>query len=381
MLEHDLDTKFIMSFSVSRKNSLYVECDQHDAPRTLAIRDRPWKPWLSVPPLSHTHSGFDCDLFALLRCFLDTGRLSVSRLEERESKPSNRTKMISQAFRMYICAVVNGLNTGIPGLSTFATTTLVVAREEGALARRFFGILLPVLLSSDLTASYQYRKTARWDIVRDVTLPIAVGMFTGFLVLGKVDSGGMRRVIGAIVIIMSLVFYGTSLIDGQAGASKVTEDDLPTKAVSTTPGAAQMLDSKNASKARSLLSCLKSITSTGVFRAVLAFVTGTLAVISNGASLIMIVYLLSLNLPPRTLNGTRANIFLVINCSKIPGSILLGTLHLSIYDAYIIIPLCIAAMLSAYTVERYVVPGLNQANYERFTWVVILCTSIAMLFL
>lgn len=282
---------------------------------------------------------------------------------------------------MYVCAVANGLNTGIPSLSTFATTTLVAAREEGALARRFFGILVPVLLSADLTASYQYRKTARWDIVRDVILPIAVGMFTGFLVLGKVDSTGMRRVIGAVVILMSLIFYGTSLIDGQAGTSKVNEDGLPTKTVSTTPGAALMLDSEGASKARSFLSCLKSVTSTGLFRAILAFVTGTLSVISNGASLLMIVYLLSLNLPPRTLNGTRANIFLVINFSKIPGSILLGTLHLSIYDAYIILPLCFAAMLSAHAVERYVIPGLNQANYERFTWVVVLCTSVAMLLL
>lgn len=285
--------------------------------------------------------------------------------------------MISQAFRIYICAVANGLNTGIPGLSTFATTTLVASREEGALARRFFGILVPVLLSADSTSAYLYRKTARWDVVRDVVLPIAVGMFTGFLVLGKIDSTWMRRLIGAAVVVMCIVFYGISLIDGLAGANKA-EDDLPMK-VSNTP--AQILESKNGTGARSILSCLKTITSTGLFRALLAFVTGTLAVISNGASLIMIVYLLSLNLPPRTLNGTRANIFLVINFSKVPGSILLGNLHLSIYDAYIIIPLCFAAVLSAYAIEHYVVPSLSQATYEKVTWIVVISTAFTMLFL
>ena len=76
-----------MSFSVSRKNSLYVEPDQYDAPRTLAIRDRPWKTVDECPTLiSHTFR-VDCDLFVLLRCFLDTGRLSVSRLEESDLKP------------------------------------------------------------------------------------------------------------------------------------------------------------------------------------------------------------------------------------------------------------------------------------------------------
>jgi uncharacterized membrane protein YfcA len=185
---------------------------------------------------------------------------------------------------MYMCALANGLNVGIPGISTFATTTLVASREEGALARRFFGLLVPVLLAADGTASYLYRGTSRWDIVRDVVLPIAVGMFAGFLILGKVDSTGVRRGIGMVVIMMCCAFYAMARENDSAGIAK-TEDDLPTK----TPTNA-MIGSKNSQ--RSWMACLKAATGTGLFRAVLAFICGTLSVLSNGSSLIMIVYVL-----------------------------------------------------------------------------------------
>ena len=121
------------------------------------------------------------------------------------------------------------------------------------------------------------------------------------------------------------------------------------------------------------------MTSTSLFRAVLAYVCGLLSVITQGSALILVLYLLSLNLAPRALNGTRANIFLIINLSKIPGQILLGNLHLSFDDAYVVVPLCLAATMSAYAMEALVLPCLSQASYERISWITIFSASVAMI--
>ena len=106
--------------------------------------------------------------------------------------------MFSQAFIMYICSIGTGVNVGFPGVSTLANSTLVSL--EGAQARRFFGLLMPVLLAADGYAVYAYRKTVRWDIVRDMVLPIAVGMFAGFLLLGRFNSKWMRKLLGVGVL-------------------------------------------------------------------------------------------------------------------------------------------------------------------------------------
>ena len=57
---------------------------------------------------------------------------------------------------MYICSIGTGVNVGFPGASTLANSTLVSL--EGAQARRFFGLLMPVLLAADGYAVYAYPK-------------------------------------------------------------------------------------------------------------------------------------------------------------------------------------------------------------------------------
>jgi len=267
---------------------------------------------------------------------------------------------------MYLCSIGTGVNVGFPGASTLANSTLVSL--EGAQARRFFGLLMPVLLAADGYAVYAYRKTVRWDVVRDMVLPIAVGMFAGFLLLGRFNAKWMRKLLGVGVFVMGAMFHAIVRKNGSSGSKSESREDtpLPTKFGGETEGGG-------------VVHVLKSITSTGVFRALLAFSCGLLSVITQGSALILVLYFLSLNLSPRALNGTRANIFLIINLSKIPGQILLGNLHLSFDDAYIVAPLCLAAIMSAYIVESVLLSCLSQRAFERFSWFAIFASSAAMI--
>ena len=281
---------------------------------------------------------------------------------------------LSQAFIMYLCSICTGINTGFPGASTLANSTLVSL--VGAQARRFSGLLLPVLLAADGYAVYAYRRTVRWDVVRDMILPIAVGMFSGFLLLGRFDVHWVRKLVGMTVLVMGSISFAIHVRDDMAGR-KVDDDSdaqLPTK---VTPLKADM-GVGAAGGNRSILQVIKSFTSTGLFRAILAYTCGFLSIIANGSALILILYLLNLNLAPRALNGTRANIFLIINLSKIPGQILLGNLHLSFDDAYIVIPLCMAAIISAYAAESLVLPCISQSRFDRLSWLLVFMGAMAM---
>ena len=271
---------------------------------------------------------------------------------------------------MYICSIATGLNIGFPGASTLANSILVSL--EGAQARRFFGLLVPVLLAADGYAVYAYRKSARWDVVRDMVLPIAVGMFTGFLLLGRFDAMWMRKLLGVGVFVMGVIFYAVVRQGGSPSGKSGEEEDtpLPTKARGGGGGGGG---------GGGVLHVLKSVTSKSLFRALLAYVCGLLSIITQGSALILVLYLLSLNLAPRALNGTRANIFLIINLSKIPGQILLGNLHLSFDDAYIVVPLCLAATMSAYAMESVILPCLSQSGFERLSWFIIFAASSAMI--
>jgi hypothetical protein len=90
--------------------------------------------------------------------------------------------MLSHAFLLYLSAIFTGIERGgIPGLAPVAVTTLLATSGSAGLGRRLLGVMIPAYFCSDLTACYLYRESIRWDILRELVLPIAVGMFFSFL--------------------------------------------------------------------------------------------------------------------------------------------------------------------------------------------------------
>ena len=304
----------------------------------------------------------------------------------------------SHAQLLYFASVCIGLDKGgLPGLGTIAVTSLLASANSPELSRRFLGLLLPVLAGADLySCLYAYKDAARLDVVRDLVLPLAVGMFFGFLVLGTIDAVVIRFTVGIVVALTAAMYIlwtrNQKCILPRNGGNKDDELDLLPQKVS---------QSENNSNSPSRLGTIKEdnnmmgsddmfvvkmmeniryIASTSIFRALVGFISGFLTVNASASALFMATYLLTLKLPMRAFNGTRAGIFLVSNLCKIPGQMLLGNLILSYDDALIIIPLVLASVIAAHIAAEYIMPRYQQEKFESLSWVLILIASIKSLF-
>jgi len=261
------------------------------------------------------------------------------------------------ALLLYVSSILIGIDKGgIPGLGALGIST-VLAQSGGLLARRSLGIFVPVLTSADLFALYVYGDSIRWDIVRDLILPLSVGMFAGFCLLGRLPDDEIRICVGWALLFVNLWSYAAPYVKNFF-AKKMDANDA-----SNSKGGGQQLPVT--------VNCLSPPPSSHfrqhLFRAAIGFIAGFLTVIANVAGPIIAVYLMSLSLPQRHFTGTRACIFVVTNCCKIPGQILLGNLRV-LEDLSTVVPLCIAAVLSTYTTELFLIPRIDQPLFEKLSW-------------
>ena len=181
-----------------------------------------------------------------------------------------------------VAAFVVGLSkTGLPGGALIATPLLATVFEGRLIA----GGMLPILLVADLFAVAWYRRHARWDVLRPLAVWIAVGYAIGatfFVAVGSA-SGTIEVTIGAIVLgIVLLQFFRMWRGGPRTGAS-------PTLAA--THG------------------------TTGGFTTFVA----------NAAGPVINTYLIRLGLPKHELVGTSAWLYFIINLSKVPLYVALGS--------------------------------------------------------
>jgi uncharacterized membrane protein YfcA len=274
------------------------------------------------------------------------------------------------ALLLYLSSILIGLDKGgVPGLGALGLTTVLSLAGPGHLARRTIGIFVPTLAVADVSAIYVYRDAVRWDIIRGMVLPMAIGMWFGFLCLGRLPDEDVRLFVGWALLVVSIAacYNSVYLVFSSASARSALYKSLSSGNVV----ALSLHDDKNyelptRSVASSCNPQRSSVFSPHVIRAFVGCIAGLLTVIANVAGPIVAVYLVSLQLPKRQINGTRAWLFLISNACKIPGQILLGNLRLS--DAGTVLPLCIAAALSTYATELYIFPRIEQRLFERLSW-------------
>jgi uncharacterized membrane protein YfcA len=175
----------------------------------------------------------------------------------------------------------------------------------------------------------------------------------GFYCLGHLSDSSVKSVVGACLLLLVILHFSTKLIV----ASSPVKDILPTavnvdKSVDTTRNSYFILF-------------------------IFGLLTGTLTVVANVAGPILTVYLLSIELPKRELNGTRAWLFLLANLLKLPAQILMGNMALS--DFSLVSALVLIAVLFTLLAERYIVPIINQTLFELISWVLVAIGAIKLL--
>ena len=179
------------------------------------------------------------------------------------------------------CGLLVGVSkTGVPGIGTLAIPLFAMVLPP----RASTGALLPLLIVGDLFAVAWYRRHAVWSHLLRL-LPIAgAGVVLGFLAMGRIGDRELKYVLGALV----LALQGVSLWRSWRHRGE--------------PPALQGW----------------------WFAAVMGILAGVTTMMANAAGPIMLIYLLTMQLPKNEFLGTSAWFFLCINVFKVPFSAGLG---------------------------------------------------------
>jgi hypothetical protein len=179
--------------------------------------------------------------------------------------------------------------TGIAGLGIVAVAFFAVALP----AKMSVGVVLPVLITGDICAVALYRRKAVWSHLVYLFPWAIVGVVAGYFALGHIDDSQVGRLIGAILIALTIVQLA------RRRAQSAPDSDADTSGV----------------------------VQSHVTMALMGVLAGFTTMVANAAGPIMVLYLLSTRLPKVEFIGTGAWFFFLLNLFKVPFSANLGLIN------------------------------------------------------
>lgn len=244
---------------------------------------------------------------------------------------------------------------GLPGIAALGMALALSSpiTDLTITTGKVLAIFVPVLSIADLGAVYKYSKTIQWNVLRQLSLPILIGLGIGFYWMGVLKDDLIRLFAGYALLILSILHFILPYFSS-----------LP---LSLLPQYSS--DSKTFMKSKQWISFLKVW--------IFGLSIGSFTIISNIAGPIAVTYLIQLGLQKNELNGTRSCLFLLINCIKIPCQIYLGNLVLD--DFLIIQLLCFVALLVTFLTATYLMPSIRQANFETITWILVIASALKLI--
>ena len=257
-------------------------------------------------------------------------------------------------FILFIGSLIMGMSKGgLPGAGnlTVAIYALVLEDALGPLGVPLsVGLLLPVLISADLTATLVYRKHTDWKFVIRLLPCFLIGTILGWLVFDYFQEGServrqLKYVIGGILLTMTALHF---FVKAKKGIQK------------------DQVESSSDSPSRSII--------LGYF---FGLVGGVATMLANAAGPIAQLYFLVMRLPKYVFIGTSAWLFLIVNIFKLPFMVDLGIINIeSIFVSWwMFIPAVLGAVIAPFIVKY-----INQKLFESLVWIFIVIAGVRMLF-
>ena len=183
---------------------------------------------------------------------------------------------------------------GLPGAGnlTVAIYALVLEDALGPIGVPLsVGLLLPVLISADLTATLVYRKHTDWKFIVRLLPCFIVGTILGWWVFDYFQGGDdrvrqLKYVIGGILLSMTALHFLVKIRKGMKRANLKEEREIPKGSI--------------------------------VLGLIFGLLGGVATMLANAAGPIAQLYLLAMALPKYAFIGTSAWLFLIVNVIKIP---------------------------------------------------------------
>ena len=241
---------------------------------------------------------------------------------------------------------------GLPGAGnlTVAIFALVLEDALGPIGVPLsVGLLLPVLISADLTATLVYRKHTDWKFIARLLPCFIIGTVLGWWVFDYFQGGDdrvrqLKYVIGGILLSMTALHFFVKFRKQNKLEIENAVNEMPKGSI--------------------------------VLGLVFGLLGGVATMLANAAGPIAQLYLLAMALPKYAFIGTSAWLFLIVNVIKIPFMIDLEiiTLDSMSVSGWMFIP----AMIGAATAPM-IVKYINQTLFERMVWFFIVLAGIRMI--
>ncbi|MCC6414498.1 MAG: sulfite exporter TauE/SafE family protein [Opitutaceae bacterium] len=206
--------------------------------------------------------------------------------------------------------------TGIGGLGMLA----VVIFANLMPAKASSGFVLPMLVMADVVAVASYRRHAHWSLLWKLFPWTALGVFLGFLAMGRIDNNQAGLLIGVIVL-------GLVVLHLVRKAKKKTDE--PEHAVWFAP--------------------------------TIGVLAGFTTLVANAAGPLMAIYLLAMRLPKMEYMGTGAWYFMLMNLFKVPFMMNLGLVDAASFKGNLML---LPAVLAGTLIGRIVLKKIDQKLFE-----------------
>ncbi len=183
------------------------------------------------------------------------------------------------------------------------------------------GFVLPLLIVGDIVAVLAYRAHTKWALLWKLFPWTALGVFLGYVAMGRIDDRQARLLIGAIIVGMVVIHVWR-----QRGGGSATAHLSPWLAP--------------------------------LFGVLGGFTT----LVANAAGPLMALYFLTMRLPKMEFVGTAAMFFLVLNVFKVP---FMADLGLITNESASFNLLLAPAVLAGALLGRKLLPRIDQKLFER----------------
>lgn len=235
-----------------------------------------------------------------------------------------------------LAAVIVGFSkTALPGINTVSIAIFAALMP----ARESTGALLILLIVGDIFAVWSYRKHASWPTILRLAPAVIGGMILGAIFLGLADDAWVRRVIGAILMLVVLFTVWQRWISQRSA--------VPSSAAS----------GRAASIGYGSLS-------------------GFTTMVANAGGPVMSMYFLAAKFPVKEFLGTAAWFFAIINVTKLPFSVGLGLID---GGSLLLDALLIPGVIAGAFAGRWVAGRVPQKVFESAVLVVTVLGALYLL--
>jgi uncharacterized membrane protein YfcA len=210
---------------------------------------------------------------------------------------------------------------GITGLSilSIALFTHVFPSSKQA-----SGLILPLLIFGDFVAVFTYRKHTQWRFLWRLFPWTALGVFLGYLTMGRISDHTAKVMIGIIILVLALMSFARRYLPGQ--------------------------------KAEGGLQIHWTVA------ALIGMVAGFITLIANAAGPLMAIYFVAMRLPKMEYVGTAAVFFMLLNLFKVPFMVDLGLITTQSFGLNLALaPAVVIGAISG----RWLLMRVNQDLFEK----------------